>query len=231
MEAAFLSSIHASLEVHLISLGIAVTLGTFGNGSIIYVYFKKNTNDLGNIFVLTLAMIDLAFCYILPPYFLIIDSFRDQISEVAITYLVDICLLMVRFFLLINLEMLCIMALERLWAVLKPFSFQKFRKKTYIVVIATVTIALIEAFIATMATMAISVRIVFAHVFLTLLIILVTYPVIIIKLFKWQQVRVGAAMNGTGLRHETWRKTVATQRDKMTRLGQPRLNTVTQWYV
>ena len=89
----------------------------------------------------------------------------------------------------ITLAYLCILdavALERVWAVFRPYKFRPSKKRTYIIVISTTSACAFQSFVMTLALRNyadIMNRIVIgAVVFLSFLILMVSYPAIILRL-------------------------------------------------
>ena len=69
------------IEAHIICIPLILLLGCIGNGVVIYVYFRKSTSTYTeNIFVKTLAILDLAACAILAPFILLLDLLRYELS-------------------------------------------------------------------------------------------------------------------------------------------------------
>ena len=160
-------------------------LGITGNSTIICVYYKKKTNMSKNILILSLAMIDTTFCCFVPTLVFIDAQSRENIGRTANSLLFSFILIIIRFALFSSIRIICIMSIDRLWAVWKFHKYAILRRKLDFVVGSVIIATLTEVMLITFSHWDIVIIVdILVHVILTFLLLLVTYPTIIFCVYK-----------------------------------------------
>ena len=118
-----------------------------------------------------------------------LDVYEDLFPDVAQIWLFRIRFKISRFLLLGNIGILRNMAVDRTWAVFRPYTYQRLKTKLGLIAFWTITLAAIETVMSSVVYMKL------ASVSLTVIMlpstcyILITYPLIACKLYQRKKSR------------------------------------------
>ena len=112
---------------HVIAVTLFATFGIVGNSLVIHIYRKKSgSNNVGNLYLIMIAATDIfACCTLLPIYPFIRYMYRDK-TLIALRPFVFLLQNMINS---TYLWILSVMALERVLAVFRPFTFRSIRRR------------------------------------------------------------------------------------------------------
>ena len=172
----------ASFEVHITCATIIILLGFFTNGLLLFIYFKtKESKHVGNVYLVTLAILDQTACFssILIPILKL--SFENS-SDSTYIFLFNSFSCIRSFIRINNLNLSGLMAIDRLWAIFRPFTYKRFISHAKTIIAVFVILSLIE--IISFASLPRSILMTFIgfHVLLGFLAIFTAYPVIAYRL-------------------------------------------------
>ena len=181
-----------SFEEHILGAIIFFLLGTIGNGLVIHIYFKKNTHAIGNFLVLVLTSLDLVACYSFSLFKVTQDLNALNLNDNIMDIIFRIRMGTIRFFLRGNLWLLCIMAIDRTWAIKRPYTYRSFRNRLPLVVAFTLISLGIESTLSSIFYLDDNITTALSLIIVAL-VLLVTYPIIIYAIYKRKKTKIGVS--------------------------------------
>ena len=183
-------TLSVSFEVHITCVSIIIVFGTLTNGLLLFIFFKnKNSTNIGNVYLVTLAILDLIACYtaiFIPILKLLVENGTDTLYNTIFTSFTYI-----RGFIRINnLSQICLMSIDRLWAVFKPFTYRYYISHARAIISASLILSALEIISFAVVAHSVIVIIIGSHVFLGLITICTVYPAIAYKLYVGERRRI-----------------------------------------
>ena len=128
--------------VHIICICLIMFFSICGNTLVLYVYLRKKPFNVGNMFIITLAVLDIYAAIVIPPQFAMIHYFieRALYQDFWRRKMVLYFLLTVLF---LYLEILVSIALDRVWAVFAPYSYTQSKKRITGIILLEIIISVI----------------------------------------------------------------------------------------
>ena len=176
------SSMYISFHIFITILIIVIAL--VGNGSVIYIFCKRNLVNGSNTFIIAFAVIDILSATLITPQ--ICFDFLVNHSGYKLFIRREIFAVILNMTILSNVGLLSAVAIDRAWAVFKPFTYSANKRRH----IQTITIILaICAFQTTIHAFGkhsfpMLRFITPIQILIGMSIVFVTYPTIVYKLYK-----------------------------------------------
>ena len=123
--------------IHIICVGLITSLSLSGNSLVLYIYAKKKKPmNVGNIFILAMAILDIYASLAIPTQFAMMYTYvKNKIyHERENEWRQEMMLYFFFTVLLLYLELLVSMALDRVWAVFAPFSYTQSKKRILVMI-------------------------------------------------------------------------------------------------
>ena len=177
------------ITVHIVAVTFFVLTGTVFNGIILYTHYKKPNRGKMDIYILTLAWVDLFSCTVICLQYPFMGAYTEQYRNGNSFALRQFFTSMV-FIMMMSLGIYTAIALIRVNAVFRPLSFAGSTKRSKWIIFAITLLSLIDAF-ASMNTQSlvpsgndISVGLATIQMLLCLILMTVSYLAIAIKLHR-----------------------------------------------
>ena len=188
-------AIKEPIAIHVAAVIIILLLSCVGNALVLTLYVNsKNNHRAVNIYVKTLAILDLAACCTVAPFTMCLDMYLNKFNESIQQHFMNAYVSLVRFFMFSNLGILSVLALDRACAIYKPFLYQTLKrcapKMIKIIVSISISETLFGAFVSSSYIIKIYIG---CNIAVGFFILLTAYPAIAYKLYRDQKVRVHVA--------------------------------------
>ena len=134
-------SFKAPISIHAICVPLIMMFIITGNTFVIYIYSKQKPLTVGNVFVIYLAIIDNCAAIYVTQFPFVYYYVTQPIGGKH--YLRSLFFALFAWFVLMYLGILMVIALDRVWAVYKPYSYSQSTTRTLIVITLVTIICLI----------------------------------------------------------------------------------------
>ena len=134
------------IVVHVIAVCFIMVSGCVGNGLVIRLYGDKRKAYPNREFVIAFALLDLFGCLILAPQIAMLRWFL-YLYELGNTVWIKIFFTTFSFVTLAYLCILDAVALERVWAVFRPYKFRPSKKRTCVIIMSTTSTCALQSFV------------------------------------------------------------------------------------
>ena len=181
---------HLPVNVHIACMLFIILVGGCGNGLVIYFYFKRDSQTIKNCLVFFLAVLDFGACIFLCPMLTVLECFAHRENVWPAIILTNNIMIMHDFFLLGNIDILCLMAIGRCWAVLRPYSYNSFQRNIKTIVLIILTLTAIEIIFCNVMRMgllhAIKLQkaVLATHIIIGFVTLIMTYPIAFVQSYK-----------------------------------------------
>ena len=171
------------ISLHIIMPIIIMLTSGIGNGTVIYVFHKKDMINGSNNFVIAFAILDILSSVFIAPQ----TGFEAIIGPSAYHYPTrrEIFIIMTNFTILSNLCLLRAVACDRVWAMYRPYTYGSNKRRHQQTIIALLSFCVVQTTCQWIAKHWVPLlRIIFPiEIMICILALCVTYPTIIFKLY------------------------------------------------
>ena len=180
---------NAPIMLHIVVVAIVVITGSFCNGAILYIQHKKPNRNEMDIYTIALASVDLFVCLVLGPQYPFLGAYIKQYNKGNIFALRQL-FTCAEFAFLMTLGVLTAIALIRVNAVFRPFTFVWSPRRSKYIVLAIGLICLIYSCLSNntrnlvLNGEVIASSLTAIQILLCLVSIAVSYLAIVIKLYR-----------------------------------------------
>ena len=183
------------LAIHITAITLILLLGCVGNSFVLSVYVNSKYNHRAiNVYIKTLAILDLVSCCISAPSTMLLDLYLDIVNESVQHHLINAHITITRFFMISNLGILSVLALDRACALYTPFMYQTLKRRAPVMIQIIFSVSLCETLICAFVPSPDAIKILLGcNITLGFFILLTTYPAIIYTLYRNQRSRVHIA--------------------------------------
>ena len=181
------------LATHIICVIIIVVFCLSGSSFTIYFYSKKKPVNVGRIFIIALALLDIFASVVVAPQIPFADYYIELFERGKVVP-IDLFFLVLPFLIMSYLFILTSIAVDRAVAVLKPYSYTQSQKRTVMIVITDMLISLVLSLQIKVVRQVFGEKgqfgrsMISVFIVLSFLAILISYSLIIYKLKKQNRI-------------------------------------------
>ena len=199
----FVFDTNAPVILHIFAVVTIVINGMIGNGIILYIHMHKPLKE-ADIYIIALAFVDLFACIVICPQYPFLNEYSDAYMGINTFALVQLMGLM-RLCYEIYLGLLTAIALNRVHAVFRPYTFTSSTKRSKIIVVFIIVISLLDACLSHILPMEITGGLLIISIAVCLTLISTSYLSIAVKLYRHRH-KIEHQVNATS---ETIKKRIA----------------------
>ena len=179
-----LSQSEINICFHIITTTLIIVITLIGNGSVILIFHQKKMINGSNSFIIAFAFIDILSATLIAPQicFDVLVEHSGYHSSIRR----EVFIVIVNLSILSNVGLLCAVAIDRAWAVFKPFTYSANKRRHRQTIITILSVCVLQTTIHVFAKQLFpTLRFIFPiQISIGIFILLGTYPAIVYKLFK-----------------------------------------------
>ena len=189
IEQAIKLNFEAPIALHLAVVSFFVISGTIFNGLTIYLKLKKSNMQETDAYIVALACVDILQCITICPQYPFMAYYVAEYSKQR-PFLFSQYMFCVTILIIIYLQLLTIIAFLRAYAVLKPYRFKSYIKRSFWVMASIVSLSVLNAvtfqkgFVLLTHAELIADIVMSLQVLVCFVILTISYIMIFIKLYK-----------------------------------------------